>query len=187
MPAASPILAAVYKDDHATLEQLLGSGTTPTLYEAAALGDAVRVRGQARAEPTALGVRSPDGWPPLHLAAYFGHGDAVDALIEAGADVRAFSNNHEGNTALHAALAGRQAMRIVSRLLTSGADVNARAAGGYTPLHIAAFHDDVAIVDTLLAYGAAADARDDDGRTPLAIAEAQGQALVARRLRGEMP
>ena len=133
----------MYKDDRAALEQLLGSGTTPTLYEAAALGDAVRVRGQARAEPTALGIRSPDGWPPLHLAAYFGHGDAVDALIEAGADVAGRSDNHEGNTALHAALAGRRAMRIISRLLTSGAEVNARAAGGFTPLHIAAFHDDV--------------------------------------------
>ena len=187
MPAPSPILSAVYKNDRAALEQLLGGGTTPTLYEAAAMGDAAHVRAQARAEPTALGVRSPDGWPPLHLAAYFGHGDAVDALIEAGADLRAFSDNDEGNTALHAALAGRRAMRIISRLLTSGADVNAPAAGGYTPLHIAAFHDDVAIVDTLLAHGAAADARDDDGKTPLAIAEEQGQALVARRLRGEIP
>jgi ankyrin repeat protein len=187
MAAPSPLLAAVYKDDRAALEQLLDAGTTPTLYEAAAMGDAPRVRAQARAEPTTLGVRSPDGWPPLHLAAYFGHGDAVDALIEAGADVRAFSDNHEGNTALHAALAGRRVMRIISRLLTSGADVNARAAGGYTPLHIAAVHDAVAIVSTLLAHGAAADARDDNGKTPLAIAEAQGQALVARRLRGEMP
>jgi len=67
------------------------------------------------------------------------------------------------------------------------ADVNARAAGGYTPLHIAAFHDDVTIVNALLAHGAAADARDDTGKTPLTIAEEQGQALVARRLRGEMP
>ncbi len=187
MPAPSPILSAVYKGDRAALEQLLGAGTTPTLYEVAAMGDAARVRAQARAEPTTLGVRSPDGWPPLHLAAYFGHGDAVDALIGAGADVRAFSDNHEGNTALHAALAGRRVMRIISRLLTSGADVNAGAAGGYTPLHIAAFHDDVAIVNTLLAHGAAVDARDDNGKTPLAIAEEQGQALVARRLPGEMP
>jgi len=187
MPAPSPILSAGYKGDRAALERLLGAGTTPTLYEAAAMGDAARVRGQARAELTTLGVRSPDGWPPLHRAAYFGHGDVVDALVEAGADARAFSDNHEGNTAPHAALAGRRAMRIISRLLTSGADVNARAAGGYTPLHIAAFHDDVAIVNTLLAHGAATDARDDNGKTPLAIAEEQGQALDARRLRGEMP
>jgi uncharacterized protein len=187
MAGPTPLLAAVYRADRATVERLLAGGATPTLYEAAALGDAARIRTLARTTPAAVAERSPDGWPPLHLAAYFGHGDAVDALLEARADVRAYSTNDEGNTALHAALAGRRDHRIVSRLLASGAEVNARAAGGYTPLHIAAFHDDVGVVETLLAHGAAADAREDQGRTPLAIAEDQGQKQVARRLRGEMP
>jgi uncharacterized protein len=187
MAGPTPLLAAVYRADRATMERLLGGGATPTLYEAAALGDAARIRTLARTTPAAVAERSPDGWPPLHLAAYFGHGDAVDALLEARADVRAYSTNDEGNTALHAALAGRRDHRIVSRLLASGAEVNARAAGGYTPLHIAAFHDDVGVVETLLAHGAAADAREDQGRTPLAIAEDQGQKQVERRLRGEMP
>jgi ankyrin repeat protein len=97
------------------------------------------------------------------------------------------SDNDEGNTALHAALAGRRDMRVITRLLASDADVNARAAGGYAPRHIAAFHDDVTLVTTPLAHGADADAPTDDGRTALAIAEAQGQAPVARRLRGELP
>jgi uncharacterized protein len=187
MAGPTPLLAAVYRADRATVERLLAGGATPTLYEAAALGDAARIRTLARTTPAAVAERSPDGWPPLHLAAYFGHGDAVDALLEARADVRAYTTNDEGNTALHAALAGRRDHRIVSRLLASGAEVNARAAGGYTPLHIAAFHDDVGVVETLLAHGAAADAREDQGRTPLAIAEDQGQKQVARRLRGEMP
>jgi uncharacterized protein len=187
MAGPTPLLAAVYRADRATVERLLAGGATPTLYEAAALGDAARIRTLARTTPAAVAERSPDGWPPLHLAAYFGHGDAVDALLEARADVRAYSTNDEGNTALHAALAGRRDHRIVSRLLASAAEVNARAAGGYTPLHIAAFHDDVGVVETLLAHGAAADAREDQGRTPLAIAEDQGQKQVARRLRGEMP
>jgi ankyrin repeat protein len=184
--APTPILAAVYRGDRDAAERL-AAGTTPTLYEAAALGDAPRVRALARAEPAALAGRSPDGWPALHLAAYFGHGDAVDALLDVRADVRARSDNHEANTALHAALAGRGGLRIVSRLVNAGADVNARAGGGYTPLHIAAFHDDVTIVNLLIAHGAAAGARDDQDRTPLTIAEAQGQAHVARRLRGELP
>ena len=187
MGTPTPLLTAVYRGDRAAIDTLLASGAMPTLCEAAALGDAARVRALARAEPAVLALRSPDGWPALHLAAYFGRGDVVDALLEARVDVRLLSQNEEDNTALHAALAGRRDLRIVSRLLASGADVNARAAGGYTPLHIAAFHDDVSIVNTLLAHGAAAEARDDQGRTPLTIAEAQGQTHVARRLRGEMP
>jgi ankyrin repeat protein len=183
----SPVLAAVYRGDRAAVDRLMAEGAMLTLCEAAALGDAARVRALARAEPRAVGRLSPDGWPALHLAAHFGHGEAVDALLEARADVRVYSENHEGNTALHAALAGRGGLRIVSRLLAAGADVNARAAGGYTPLHIATFGGDTEILNTLLAHGAAADARAEDGRTALAIAEAMGHTPAARRLRGEMP
>jgi len=111
----------------------------------------------------------------------------VDALLAAGADVRALSDNHEANTALHASLAGRKSVRIVTALLARGADVNARAAEGYTPLHIAAFEGDVPLIDTLLAHGATAEVRADDGQTALAIAEQRGHAQAARRLRGEMP
>ena len=101
--------------------------------------------------------------------------------------LRVLSDNHEANTALHASLAGRASVRVVSALLARGADVNARAGGGYTPLHIAAFGGDVTLINTLLAYGAAAEARADDGRTALVIAEDQSHAPAARRLRGEMP
>ena len=187
MATPTPILSAVYRGKSDELATLLAAQPVLTLFEAAALGDAARVREIARAEPASLAGRSPDGWPALHLAAHFGHGDAVDALLAAGADVRALSDNHEANTALHASLAGRKSVRIVAALLARGADVNARAAEGYTPLHIAAFEGDVPLIDTLLAHGATAEARADDGQTALAIAEQRGHAQAARRLRGEMP
>jgi ankyrin repeat protein len=187
MASPTPILAAVYQGKSDELATLLAAQPTLTLFEAAALGDAARVREIARAEPASLRGQSPDGWPALHLAAHFGHGDAVDALLAAGADVRALSDNHEANTALHASLAGRKSVRIVSALLARSADVNACAGGGYTPLHIASFEGDVTLINTLLAHGAAAEARADDGKTALAIAEEKGHAQAARRLRGEMP
>jgi uncharacterized protein len=187
MAAPTPILSAVYRGKSDEIASLLAAQPRLTLFEAAALGDAARVREIARAEPAALADRSPDGWPALHLAAHFGHGDAVDALLAAGANVRAMSDNHEANTALHASLAGRKSVRVVSALLARGADVNARAGGGYTPLHIAAFGGDVELINTLLAHGASAEARADDGMTALAIAEDKGHAQAARRLRGEMP
>jgi ankyrin repeat protein len=62
------------------MERLLAGGATLTLSEPAT----PRVRALTREDPTAVGRRSPDGWPPLHLAAHFGHGDAVDALLDSG-------------------------------------------------------------------------------------------------------
>ena len=77
MAAPTPILDAVYRGKSDELATLLAAQPTLTLFEAAALGDATRVREIARAEPASLSGRSPDGWPALHLAAHFGHGDAV--------------------------------------------------------------------------------------------------------------
>jgi len=183
----TPLLAAVYRGKADEIAAALGGRPAPTVFEAAALGDAARVRALASADAGAVAQRSPDGWPPLHLAAHFGHGDAVDALLGAKANVHARSANSEGNMALHAALAGRATARIISRLLASGSDVNAKAAGGHTALHEAAFRGNLELAQVLLAHGADAAARNDDGHTPLDLAQAQGHATLARRLRGELP
>ena len=187
MSGPTPVLDAVYRRDAAEVSRLRADGAALTLYEAAAVGDAALVRRLCAENPEAVATRSPDGWPPLHLAAHFGHGDAVDALVAARADVNARSTNNEGNTALHAALAGRGDVRIVSRLLSAGADVNARAAGGHRGLHETAFRGNLELAQLLLAHGADAGARADDGKNALDIAEAQGHVALARRLRGEMP
>jgi ankyrin repeat protein len=185
MPTA--ILRAVYERQAEALAQLLATQPALTIFEAAAVGDAARVRQLLAAEPALTHSWADDGWTPLHLAAFFGRPEALEALLAHRADPRALSSNGEGNTPLHSALAGRGDPRIVTQLLAAGADVNALAAGDYTPLHIAAFRDDVATLEMLLARGANAQARTRDGRTALAIAEARGCAGVARRLRGEMP
>ena len=131
----TPILDTVYRGDAAGLARVLAAGGRLALFEAAAVGDAAVVRQRAAENPAAVGVRSPDGWPPLHLAAHFGRGDAVDAL--------------------QAAIAGAAGARVVAALLRHGADVNAEDAGGHRPLHLAAFEGDAETVQTLLAHGAA--------------------------------
>ena len=187
MSDPTPLLMAVYRGKHDEIAAALGGRPAPTVFEAAALGDAPRVRALVAADPAAVAQRSPDGWPPLHLAAHFGHGDAVDALLEARADVHARSTNSEGNQALHAAMAGRATERIITRLLARGADVNARAAGDHTALHEAALRGNLEIAQLLLAHGADATIRNQDGHTPLDVAQAKGHAALARRLRGELP
>ena len=71
------------------------------------------------------------GVTPLSWAALHGHTDAVDLLLELGADVNV--RNQDGATALHlAAFLGRA--KTVDLLLNRGADVNARNHSGDTPM-----------------------------------------------------
>ena len=183
----SKILEAIYKNRRDELAALLAAARTLTIFEAAALGDVVRIRGLVKKTPALVRDRSDDGWTALHLAAHFGHADAVDTLLAAGADVHAWSENAMHNQPLHAAMAGRGNVRILTALLGKGADVNAAEHGGYRPLHLAAARTEPALVETLLARGADPTAVTDDGKTALAIAEVRGDPRVARRLRGELP
>jgi ankyrin repeat protein len=201
----SPVLLAVYQGARDIVEALLARRPVLTAFEAAAVGDVERLRTVLAAEPALVRAHAHDGWTLLHLAAFFGHGDAVDLLLRAGADVRARSTNALANTALHAALAGRGDVRIAASLLARGAEVDATAGSRWTPLHLAANRGDLTLVEMLLARGADATALTEDGKTPLRIAEARadarearadargaradggGHAAVARRLRGEEP
>ncbi len=187
MSESSAILAAMYEGNTDALAALLAARPELDIFEAAAVGDAARIRQLVRARPTLIQVVSGDGWTALHLAAYFGQGEAVERLLTAGADPRVPSRNRLANTALHAALAGRGNIRIITALLARGADVETPASGGYRPLHLAAARGDVSIIEMLLVRGARVGARAEDGRTPLAIAEERGHTAAARRLRGDMP
>lgn len=96
---------------------------------------------------------SVDGFPPLYLAAFFGHAEIVTLLLQMGADCNAVAQNGSAVEPLHSAVAGRDA-RIVERLLLAGAHVNARQNGGFTPLHAALQNEDHQIVALLRRRGA---------------------------------
>src|SRR5438552_5574521 len=81
----SPILAALYRSEEDIAAAILRRGPKLTVFEAAAAGDAARVReivGRDRAEATAV---APDGYSALGLAAFFKRRDVVRYLLEAGA------------------------------------------------------------------------------------------------------
>lgn len=129
-----------------------------------------------------------DGWPPLHLAAFFGQRETAEALLDAGADVRAVARNSEANLAINAAAAGPRADRrpeIVRLLITRGSPVDGRGSpAGHTPLHEAAFNGDVALVGLLLDSGADRSVRTAEGETALDIVVKHGRPEVARLLGG---
>ncbi|WP_257283971.1 ankyrin repeat domain-containing protein [Endozoicomonas sp. SESOKO1] len=76
-----------------------------------------------------------DNKTPLHLAAKSGCPEAVDCLLEAGADVNASTSIDRAP--LHFA-AKRGHTVVCQRLLEANAAVDARNAFSMTPLHLAA-------------------------------------------------
>ncbi|XP_054157908.1 oxysterol-binding protein-related protein 1-like [Oppia nitens] len=78
--------------------------------------------------------KSNYGWSPLHLAAYFGHLNVVDELLNNNCDVNIV--NESGDTALHkAAYTGRE--DICVRLVAANADVLIINGDGLTPRELA--------------------------------------------------
>ena len=127
-----------------------------------------------------VGVNAEDasGMTPLMLAAAFGTREAVSALLDAGADVKAQSRS--GVTALHVAWHDASVVRL---LLDSGAAVNAKTQLGATPLQVASSANGTeAVVSLLLEKGAEPDAAETRGVTPLIAAATAGNAAVAKLL-----
>src|SRR5437762_12522980 len=100
----SAILTAVYHRQKEIVNLLVARGAPLTIFEACAAGELERVERLAHAET--INEYSADGWTPLHLAAFFGHTKVAELLLSLDADVSARSRNPNGNTPLHAALAG---------------------------------------------------------------------------------
>ncbi len=80
-----------------------------------------------------------------------------------------------------AANAGR--LEEVKRLLSAGADINARAENGMTPLILASWRGHTKVVELLLREGADVDATTNIGTTALKFATERGQKKVIALLR----
>src|SRR5271170_4302663 len=152
------------------------------VFEAAALGDCRRLQAIIAADAMLARAVSADGWPPLHLSAAFAGPDAVRFLLEHGAHVHQVSHNPLRNQALHACIALGNSIEVARMLVEAGADVNATAAGGYTPLHLAASNGKREIVLLLLERGANREICCDQGKTPADYARERGHTEVAALL-----
>ncbi len=169
----SAILLALYHRANEALDLLLHEDPELDVFEAAALGRTGQLRRALREDPSRVAARAGDGFTPLHLACFFGHLDAVDFLIDSGADVNVPADNESAVRPLHSAAAGGDA-DIVGLLLRDGASVNARQTGGHSALHAAAAAGNTMMTRRLLEHGADPDLADDDGRTPVDLAREGG-------------
>ena len=117
-----------------------------------------------------------DGWTALIWASRSGSIEAINLLLDSGADVNlpgSTGDNWDATPLQHAILQRQPA--AVRLLLDRGADPNRGAGpGSHAPLLLAAGDTDPTIVKLLLARGADPTVEDENGVTPLSRAVSAG-------------
>ena len=118
-----------------------------------------------------------EGETALHAAAFAYDAEIARGLVKRGADVRA--KNRRGAEPLHAATIGvpgsgnwnpTRQRAVITYLVEVGADPNAPAAGGVTPLHRAVRNRCSTAVEVLLHAGAHPRLANDNGSTAFDLA-----------------
>lgn len=181
----SLLLMAVYYGQAAIAGAIRAQRESLDIWEAAALGEVAALSALLTAEPELLNAVAPDGFYPLGLAGYFGQQEAFRWLLAQGADRNQVAENGMRVRPVHTIAAQRDpqlALALMTDLLTYGAAVNVSQHGGWTPLHQAADHGNLALVQLLLAHGADPAAQSEAGQTPIEMAAAKEFSAVVELL-----
>jgi ankyrin repeat protein len=174
----SAVLASVYFGKKEIRDLLLAKGPQLELQDAAAVGRLDRVQQLVEANPDAANSFSPDGFPVVALAAFFGQFEATKYLAEKGANIHSGATNGSGYNALTGAVTAGHT-EIVKWLLEAGADPNYVYGPGYTPLLAAAANGRLGIVKLLLQHGADTAHRANDGNSAADLATERQHQPVA--------
>lgn len=177
----SALMHAIYRGRTEAGKLLRECGLNLDIFEAAALGDTARLSILLQQNPALVNAFAPDGFTPLHLAAFFHQPQAARLLLDQGADPAAVAKNPTRLMPLHSAASGRN-LATVRDLLDRGAPVNARQVQGWTPLHSAAQNGHEEVVTLLLQHGADPTSQNDDGVSPADVATKAGHLQLAQRL-----
>ncbi len=159
---------------------LCGCGTS--VHDDVARGDMDALTQKIEREPELLESRNALGKTPLHYAVTFAQKEAMEFLIEQGADVSAPDGT--GLTPLHVA-AIIDVPGAARLLVDAGAALEAKDNFGDTPMHSAAMHGSLRVLEFLLARGSDASAPNQEGLTPLDLARRHDQTETLERLRRE--
>jgi ankyrin repeat protein len=169
----SPILVAAYRHQPEIASFLADKTVALTIFEASATGKFNNIIRMLARDPQLVNSYAEDGFQPLGLACYFGHFEAAEYLVKAGAPINSPSRNGLNASPIQSAAAAGH-VKIVKMLLENRADPNVREQGGYTPLHAAAQNGDEGMIRALLYGGADLNVKSTDGKTPLDLAREAG-------------
>jgi len=165
----SPVLLAIYHGQREIAALLAARMRDRTVHEAAALGDADRVRDMLTRDPSLVHTFSSDGYALLGFSTFFGQPAVDKVVLEFSPDVNAQAKNAQRVGAVHAA-AAVQNHELLRMLLERGANPNARQQADYAPIHTAAGRGDVEMAKLLLSYGADLKAVTADGKSVADVA-----------------
>jgi ankyrin repeat protein len=146
---------------------------TKKLMEAIRAGDKAGVEALLSADPRLLRFTAPNGSSVMLLAAYYGHAELAEVLVQHGAKPDVFEASALGD------------LETVRKLVTANpAAVNSFAADGFYPLGLAAFFGYRAIVEFLLKNGAdvKAAARNAQKVTAMHAGATRGDAEIVKML-----
>jgi hypothetical protein len=144
----------------ADVDRLDREGFSP-LHRAAMGGDVARVRELIRQGANVNVQQKKFLGTPLQYAAAQGHGETVQALLDAGAAVDA-RDSHDRTPLMWAAQAGHA--DVAGRLIKADADVDAATKSGWTALHYAVSKNHVVVCRLLIKEGADVLARNSRGK-----------------------
>ena len=180
-----PILTAAYYQKPEIAEFLAEKTINLTVFEAAALGKTNQLARHLARNPELVNAYSEDGFQPLGLACFFGHLEAAEYLVKAGALINSPSKNNINAAPLQSAAAAGY-VDIAMMLMKYGADPNVREQNGYTPLHAAAQNGNVKMIHALLFNGADMTISASDGKTPVDMANEAGHKEAASLFKQEI-
>ena len=124
--------------------------------------------------------KNKSGWSSLHLAVNGKHMEAVQVLIDHGADIRARNDAGDDVMLLSAKNGNVDMVRIFS---AKGSSIQVMNLGDYTrPLHQASGAGHLALVQHLLSQGASLEFGDIEGNTALHHAATNGNLEIVEEL-----
>jgi ankyrin repeat protein len=173
-----------HKHDHGGLDHLHAELDKSPIHDAAREGRVKELESLLQQDPALVNKVDKYGLTPLHWACDHGQIDAVNLLIEKGADVNFVEKRLFLRQPIHfATLNGN--INITKILIQNGADVKCKEYRGWQPIFGAAYGGYVKLMEELIAAGADMRATTSNKDTILHIAAQNQQKNVIQFILGE--